>query len=499
LKNLLAHDRADAIVIGGGPAGATAAGLLASWGRSVVLIHRDSAQPSLAESLPWSTRKLLRHLGQLDAVDAAGFYPNSGNISRWAGQHATAATEGPGFHVSRSDFDRVLREHARSKGALIVEGTVSRVDMGRVAHVAVDSAGRVATYEGDFVLDCSGRTGVIARRGLRRADAGYRTLAIAAEWECPEWPAAERTHTFVDSYENGWAWSVPLSATRRQCTVMVDAGLTTVSKAGFGALYRAELRKAVSIEDRLAGSRQISAPWGCDASLYTCDRAADSRALLVGDAASFIEPLSSAGVKKALASAWRAAIVTNTVLTKPEMVDVALAFHDRRERWLYEQCVRASAAFFARAGEVYGNPFWSTRASYLPDGLDCQSEAPTDDEIAHDRDVQRIAGELRDSNTLRLTSSATLVVAGAPLVEGNQIVMREGVALHGFDEPLRFACGVDLLELSRIALRSGDLSTVIQEYFSRIGPVDPRSLLQALAFLIRHAALQMGPSGMRHA
>src|SRR5262245_32927400 len=127
--------RVDAVVIGGGPAGSTAAALLASWGRSVVLVHHESAQPSLAESLPWSTRKLLRHLGQLDAVDAAGFHPNYGNISRWAGQSAAAATEGPGYHISRRDFDRVLREHARSKGASIVEGTVTRVDVGHIAQI----------------------------------------------------------------------------------------------------------------------------------------------------------------------------------------------------------------------------------------------------------------------------------------------------------------------------------------------------------------------------
>jgi len=489
--------RTDVVVVGGGPAGSTAAGLLASWGRSVVLIHRDTAQPSLAESLPWSTRKLLRHLGQLDAVDAAGFYPNSGNVSRWAGQHAIAATEGPGFHVSRADFDRVLRGHAQSKGAAIVEGSVGRVDIDRLARVECDSAGRVTTYESDFVLDCSGRAGVIARRGLRRSDAGYRTLAIAAEWECPEWPADERTSTFVDSYENGWAWSVPLSATRRQCTVMVDAALTTVSKAGLGALYLAELHKAVSIERRLERSRQNAAPWGCDASLYTCDRASDSRALLVGDAASFIEPLSSAGVRKALASAWRAAIVVNTVLSKPEMLDVALAFHNRRERGLYEQCVRASAGFFGRAADEYDHPFWSTRASYVPHGFDHPSEAPTDDEIAGDFDVQRIAGELRETVAFGLTTSPKLVLTGAPIVEGNQIVMREAIALDGFDEPLRFACGVDLLELSRIASRSADMSAVIQQYFVRIGPIDPRSLLQALAFLIRHGALQRDPGGIR--
>src|SRR5262245_61859101 len=197
----------DAVVIGGGPAGATAASLLASWGRSVVLVHRESDQPSLAESLPWSTRKLLRFLGQLDAVDAAGFHPNHGNISRWAGKEATAATADPGYHISRRTFDRVLREHARAHGASIVAAAVNRVDVSN--SVTVECAN--ARYQGAFVLDCSGRAGIVARHGLRRANAGYRTLAIAAEWECRDWPAAERTHTFVDSYQNGWAWSVPLS------------------------------------------------------------------------------------------------------------------------------------------------------------------------------------------------------------------------------------------------------------------------------------------------
>jgi hypothetical protein len=63
----------------------------------------------------------LRHLSLLDTVDAAGFYPNDGNISRWAGKQATAATRGPGYHVSRCHFDRVLRDHAQAKGASIVE------------------------------------------------------------------------------------------------------------------------------------------------------------------------------------------------------------------------------------------------------------------------------------------------------------------------------------------------------------------------------------------
>jgi flavin-dependent dehydrogenase len=483
--------RVDAVAIGGGPAGAAAAAVLASWGRSVVVVHHETGQPSLAESLPWSTRKLLRHLGLLEAIEAAGFYPNYGNISRWAGEAATAVTAGSGFHVSRRDFDRVLRDHARRVGAAIVEGTVTRVNFAGTTRVECSGRGGATSYETDFVLDCSGRAGVIASRGLRRAEAAYRTLAIAAEWECPEWPADERTHTFVDSYENGWAWSVPLSATRRQCTVMVDAAVTVISKAHLADLYRAELRKALSIEARLVRAQQVSEPWGCDASLYTCRQATDRSALLVGDAASFIEPLSSAGVKKALASAWRAAVVVNTSLSKPALRDVALAYHDRRERWLYAECALAAHGFFARAGAVYAHPFWTARASYQP-ALDVAPEAPSDEAIAQDRSVQRIAARLGDGSRWRLARSPALVIGSVPVVEGAEIVLRDGIVLEGFAEPVRFACGVNLVELSRIAPASADMSELIQQYFARVAPIDPRSLLLALAFLVSHVALTTG-------
>jgi flavin-dependent dehydrogenase len=479
---------ADAIIIGGGPAGSTAAALLASWGRSVVLVHRESSQPSLAESLPWSTRKLLGHVGLLDAVEGARFHPNEGNVSRWAGQQAIAATDGAGFHVSRRAFDRVLREHARLKGASVLDGSVTRVEIDRQPVVTCVADGGSAQYHAEFVLDCSGRAGVIARR-FRRSDAGYRTLAIAAEWECPEWPDTERRHTFVDSFRNGWAWSVPLSATRRQCTVMVDAGLTQVTRSGLDSLYREELRQALGISDRLVEARQVSAAWGCDASLYTCERAVDNRALLVGDAASFIEPLSSAGVKKAIASAWRASVAVNTVLGNWEMRRVALAFHDCRERVVYDECVNRSQEFFARASAVHDDAFWSTRAQYGP--VERHGAPPSDVEVMRDRRVQQIAERLREAGTVRLTSTPTLVIRSAPYIDGNRIRLRESLVFDAYEEPLRFVCGVDLLALSQIVSRTCGVSSAIQRYFSRVGPIDPRNLLVGMAFLVSRGVLDL--------
>src|SRR5262249_45562885 len=214
------------------------------------------------------------------------------------------------------------------------------------------------TYAGDqglstclarYLLDCSGRAGIVARHGFRRADAGYRTLAITAEWDCAGWPADEHTRTAIESYRDGWAWSVPLSAIRRQCTVMIETGRSGHGSAkafALAATYARELAKAPALSARLAGATQVSAPWACDASIYDAVRAADEDVLLVGDAASFIEPLSSAGVKKALLSAWRAAVVANTCLTNDTLAGAATDFYAKRERQVYADCMRRARAFF---------------------------------------------------------------------------------------------------------------------------------------------------------
>src|SRR5262249_32503970 len=229
--------------------------------------------------------KLLAFLGQLPRVDAAAFHPNHGNVARWAGVSRTTRTADTGFHVSRTAFDRVLRAAAAAAGAAVVHGIVRRVEVGTSAHVEYASAAGVAAIRARLVLDCSGRAGVVARRGWRRADAHYRTLAIAVEYDCAGWPEAERTQTLVESYGDGWAWRVPLSPVRRQCTVMVEAASSRRRGESSGERYARELAKTTELRARLAGATQVGAAWTCDASIYDSTRASDDGVLLVGDAA----------------------------------------------------------------------------------------------------------------------------------------------------------------------------------------------------------------------
>jgi flavin-dependent dehydrogenase len=480
----------DVLVIGGGPAGATAAALLASWGRSVVVAHCEGDSPSLAESLPASTKKLLRHVGLLDVIEASRFHPNGGNISRWAGREAVAEPAESGYHVPRARFDRLLRDHARACGATLVEGRVRKVELANPATIECVGPPVRRCYRSRFVLDCSGRAGVIASRGLRRAHIGYRTLALTAEWDCAGWPAGERAHTLVDSYADGWAWSVPLSPARRQCTVMIDAERTAIRKASLAEVYSQELRKALSISSRLTGARQEGQPWACDASLYDCVRSFDGHALLVGDAASFVEPLSSGGVKKALSSAWRAAVVVNTCLNEPGMLTAAAEFHDRRERHVFDEYQRRSTAFFQEAAQVYDDRFWSARASGDAGRPDASAGDLTDAEVSADAGVRSAFERLRNASTFRLARGPSLRFEKIAVIEGRLIVMREGVVVPGVESPVRFVAGVNLPDAIRIAASSRDVASFIEAYHRQVGRIDPRNLLTGLSLLVARGLLE---------
>src|SRR5262249_52968482 len=154
-----------------------------------------------------------------------------------------------GLHVRRDSFDRVLRQSAVRSGVRFWDGLVRDVWIGDSVRATWVNGGTIETCRARYVLDCSGRAGTIARRGLRVTEARYRTFAVTAEWTSVEWDPNERAHTIVESYRDGWAWSVPLSATARQFTVMIDP------EVRHQAVYARELAKTAALATRLAGAR----------------------------------------------------------------------------------------------------------------------------------------------------------------------------------------------------------------------------------------------------
>src|SRR5688572_5365922 len=117
----------DVGIIGGGPAGAAAARVLAERGHRVSLFARDPAPVrAFTESLPPSTCPLLSAIGALKAMDGHGFVRSYGNTVWWAGREGVDERFGDsgtyGFQVSRPRFDAMLLENAAAAGAEVWRG-----------------------------------------------------------------------------------------------------------------------------------------------------------------------------------------------------------------------------------------------------------------------------------------------------------------------------------------------------------------------------------------
>lgn len=481
----------DVVVIGGGPAGAAAARLLASWNHSVVLLGRAAGRRPMAESLPPSCTKLFDRLAVRNVIDAAGFVRATGNTVQWAGSDRRVESfdaGATGYQVSRDAFDAVMVDSAAAGGATVYSDATAR-DVAPADHsewrVTFDFPSGRAEVRARWVLDCTGRSGLIARRGWRRASPAARTMAVVGIWEPARgeaWRVADDTHTLVESYEGGWAWSVPVSRTRRYITVMLDPTLTELpGRARLDEAYRAELARTSMLRALISGGRLVDAPWGSDASPYFAERFVGDGMMLVGDAASFVDPLSSFGVKKALASAWLAAVAVHTAITERHMTGPAMELFTSRERAMYEQLQRQSAALSREAAGAHESDFWLVRADAIAD------ESTGDMDFAAlraDRRVLVAFEELKRRPSVHLRASESLRVVDRPAVRGNRVVLEHQLVGPNMPNGVRYCRNVDLFLIAQLAAHHQQVPDLFDAYNRAAPPAPLPDFLGAVSTLV---------------
>src|SRR5262249_32901763 len=279
------------------------------------------------------------------------------------------------------------------------------------------------------------------------------------------WDLPDDTHTVVETFDDGWAWSVPISATVRHIGVMVGPSLKDAQR------YADAIEKPAALRQRLDGAT-LRHDWACDASLYYSEAYAGSQFFLVGDAGSFIDPLSSFGVKKALASAWLAAVAAHTSLLGSGRQAVAREFFGNWERGVYATHLRRSRDFARAALAKHPSAFWAARA-------DVETPASSDDE-----DVI-LAGSVRFATTpLALRYADEVRFEDQPVIRGREIVLEKA-----FAGGIRFAHHVDLVTLAEIACPSNRLPGLLQEYCQRCAPVPRPNIVGGLSLLVARGIL----------
>lgn len=445
-------------------------------------------------------------MGALETLDAAGFVPNEGNTVWWAGEPRRDERFGAperGFHAERAALEAAFHDMARETGArLVADGPVVDLASGPDGWRVATSAAR---YRGRWVLDASGRAGVLARRGLRTRERGIATLALVGGWtsgrgHAPPDPGC----TLIESYRDGWAWSVPTSPRTRCVTAMVDPRRTHLARErGLDGMWRAELAKAARLGRRLEGGRLEGPVRACPASLYGATSHGRPGLLLVGDAGSFIDPLSSYGVKKALASAWLAAIVTHTGLEDDAMAGPACELYDDREREVYRTYRALSVPFLEQASAANGHAFWEARlnaARTAGGGIPEPAAAsgapgmpePGERSLAEDRaeaflgsaEARAAYETIRALPSVRLRPAAGLEIVSRPAVAGDRIALEPHLVSERLPAGARYVRNVDLRRLVEVAPALEQVPDIYEAYNRSADPAPLPDFLAALALTV---------------
>jgi hypothetical protein len=254
----------------------------------------------------------------------------------------------------------------------------------------------------------------------------------------------------------------------------------------------------------LENAELVDGPWGADASLYSTSQYSGPGFLLVGDAATFIDPLSSFGVKKALASGWLAAITANTILKTPEMADEARAFYEQHERAVVDSFRQQTARYAADAGDAAAHPFWQARVGVLGGrvfrpGDSAGPEGPASEDsddaldpaaLARDPEVLAAFNDLRARPEIHLQQGAQVRTAPRAAIRGNLIVMDNHVFAPVWPSGVRYIRNIDVALVMKLAPEHRDVGELYEAVFRAQPGVSLPDFLGVLSTLIARGVLQ---------
>lgn len=338
--------RTDIVIIGGGPAGSTAAALLAQQGFHVHLLEK-ARHPRfhIGESLLPANIPLLDKLGVSEQVAAIGM-PKWGvefNSFEHEVQTHIEFSEAwdksmpSAYQVRRSEFDDILFRNAAAKGAAAVEGCrVREIEFAdQSVHVTAQmDDGSEQKFVADFVIDASGRDTFLANRlKTKEKNKKHNSSALYGHFIGAErYPGKREGDISLFWFEHGWFWLIPLADGTTSVGAVCWPSYLATRQVGVEQFFMDTIAMAPKLAARLKDARLVSKVEATGNYAYASSASYADRCIMLGDAYAFVDPVFSSGVLLAMQSAFIGAETVATCLREPARAGHALKKFDRHMR-----------------------------------------------------------------------------------------------------------------------------------------------------------------------
>ncbi|MCB8946013.1 MAG: NAD(P)/FAD-dependent oxidoreductase [Ardenticatenaceae bacterium] len=345
----------EVIVVGAGPAGSMTAMSLAQQGHDVLLLDRQAfpRDKTCGDAVPAGAVELMYEMGMKDKVETAvargEFYPAYGMQLVSPQGHVLDAAFAKGRHMGLDSYvaprlylDAVLQQHALDSGAKFQTWTVKEpiVENGRVTGVRAQTNGSIKEIKAQMVVGADGVTSVITR-ALRPKEGmhqdGHRAVALRAYIEdLEEIPNTVEFFLYKEILP-GYAWIFPIGEGRAN----IGLGLRLDHLRQHNLRLKTMLQHFLempAVKKRLkqGGKLHDIATWQLNFGSQKHMQHTYDGALLVGDAAGFINPLTGGGIHNALVSARLAAQTIHNALADNDTSRERLRVYETRcheEMW----------------------------------------------------------------------------------------------------------------------------------------------------------------------
>lgn len=320
----------DAIVIGGGPAGSTCAYKMAVEGHSVLLLEKAKfPRFHIGESMvPYQT-KLLEAMGVLEKVKADQFVKKCGveflteqtnNLRRYDFGNMAPGQLPFAYHFHRARFDKLLLEHAQDTGAQVLqEAEVKKLifDGERLAGVEYEYQGQRHEAKASYVVDASGRAGLIAKHfHLRKMNDKLRNVAVFHHYKDlvkENNPGLVEGDFLLSSHSDGWVWGIPIE--KDMFSVGTVMPLSLLKENEPQEIFDTHCARSPRIQKTIEGAIPVYEKPKIELDYcYHSEQLAGLGYFIVGDAGCFVDPLFSGGVYISMICGLKAAETMHSIL-----------------------------------------------------------------------------------------------------------------------------------------------------------------------------------------